>query len=60
MIVHPDPGKQGVRIERAKYELAAQAIQEAIRQQGEITFEGLTQAVGEALQGRIEGRFRGM
>jgi hypothetical protein len=55
MTLHPDPGKQGVRIERAKYDLVAQAIQKAIRQQGEITFEGLTRAVGEALQGRMEG-----
>jgi hypothetical protein len=55
MTLHPDPGKQGVRIDRAKYDLVAQAIQEAIRQHGEITFNGLMQAVEAALQGRMEG-----
>ena len=53
--LHPDPGKQGVRIDRGKYELVAQAIQEIIRQQGEISFNGLMQAVNERLQGKMAG-----
>ena len=55
MTLHPDPGKQGVRIERRKYDLVAQAIQEVILQHGEITFGYLMQAVEEKLQGRMEG-----
>ena len=53
--LHPDPGKQGVRIDRGKYELVAQTIQEIIRQQGEISFNDLMQAVNERLQGKMAG-----
>ena len=52
---HPDPDKQGVNIARTKYELIHQAILDGIREHGEITFQDLTRAVRDRVQGRFEG-----
>jgi len=37
--LHPGEGKQGVNISRTKYEMIRQAILDAIRSQGTITFK---------------------
>lgn len=55
MTLHPDPGKQGVRIDRAKYDLVAQAIQDSLGERGEITFMELVQIVEVKLQARLQG-----
>ena len=51
---HPE-GKQGVNISRSKYEMVHQAILEAIRSQGVITYQGLVSLVEYSLRNRFEG-----
>jgi hypothetical protein len=51
---HPE-GKQGVNINRAKYEMIRLAILDAIRSQGVITNEGLVSLVEFSLRNRFEG-----
>lgn len=55
MTLHPEEGKQGVNISRSKYEMIRQAILEAIRSQGTITFQGLVSLVDYNLRNRFEG-----
>jgi hypothetical protein len=55
MTLHPDPGKQGVRIDRAKYDQVAEAIQDALREHGELTFMELVQVVEAKLQAQFSG-----
>jgi hypothetical protein len=52
---HPQPGKQGVNIDRRKYEMIREAILECIGAQGEITFKELTAEVRRRLAGSFEG-----
>lgn len=52
---HPDPGKQGVNIERGKYDAVQAAIVDALRMNGEMTFNDLMKAVEERLGARFEG-----
>jgi hypothetical protein len=52
---HPDAGKQGTNIDRRKDDMIRRAILEAIREHGEITFQGLTHVVRERVQQRFEG-----
>lgn len=55
MTLHPQKGKQGVNISRSKYEMVRQAILDAIRSQGTITFQGLVSLVDYNLRNRFEG-----
>lgn len=52
---HPDPEKQGVNIDKDKYESMRSAILRILRSQGEITFQELMAAVHEELRGNFEG-----
>lgn len=52
--LHP-AGKQGVRIERAKYETVRETLLAALREHGELTFAALTEEATERLAGRFEG-----
>jgi DNA-binding Lrp family transcriptional regulator len=52
---HPDPGKQGVRISKAKYDLIRRMILDLLRANGEITFTQLANAVNERLAGKFDG-----
>jgi hypothetical protein len=52
---HPDPGKSGVNISKQKYDQIRDAILEELGAGDEVTFQGLTQAVGQKLRGRFEG-----
>ena len=52
--LHPQ-GKSGVNISKAKYETVKQAIVDALRREGTLTFTDLTTAVGEKLNGRFDG-----
>ena len=55
MTLHPDPAKQGVNIDRAKYETMKAAILELLAEHGELTFVGLTTAVQSRLQDTFDG-----
>jgi Family of unknown function (DUF6958) len=55
LTLHPEEGKQGANISRTKYEMIRQAIVEAIRSQGTITFQGLVSLVEYNLRNRFEG-----
>jgi hypothetical protein len=55
LTLHPDEGKRGVNISRAKYEMIRQAILDAVRSQGTITFQGLVSLVDYNLRNRFEG-----
>jgi hypothetical protein len=55
LTLHPEEGKQGVNISRAKYEMIRQAVIDAIRSQGTITFQGLVSLVDYNLRDRFEG-----
>jgi len=53
--LHPDPSKQGVNIERTKYEAVKTAIVEILKSEGELSFRELMEIVGHKLSGRFEG-----
>jgi hypothetical protein len=55
MTLHPDPAKQGVHIDKAKYDLVREAIVASVHDHGEITFKALTEDVGRRLAGRLDG-----
>ena len=55
LTLHPDENKQGVNISRTKYEMVRQAILEAVRSQGTITYQGLVSLVDYNLRHRFEG-----
>jgi hypothetical protein len=55
LTLHPEEDKQGVNINRAKYEMIRQAILNAIRSQGTITYQGLVSLVEYNLRNRFEG-----
>jgi hypothetical protein len=52
---HPQAGKQGVRISKAKYEMVREAILQALRREGDLTFSRLTEVVGAELKGKFDG-----
>ena len=54
MTLHPQ-GKQGVNIDLGKYTTMKEAILAAISEHGTITFKGLNEAVGAALDGNFDG-----
>lgn len=54
MTLHPQ-GKQGVNIETSKYEAMAAAIVAALREEGDLTFQELEQAVTRRLAGGFDG-----
>ena len=54
MTLHP-AGKQGVNIDKSKYDMVRQAIEEELRAQPGITFSGLTDAVGERIGDVFDG-----
>lgn len=53
--LNPDPTKNGVRIERYKYEQIRDAILETVNTHGEIRFRDLTREVESRLAGRFDG-----
>ena len=55
LTLHPEEGKKGVNINRAKYEMIRQAILNAIRSQGSISFKGLVSLIDYNLRNRFEG-----
>ena len=55
LTLHPEEGKKGVNISRAKYDMIHQAILNAVRSQGSITLKGLISLVEYNLRNRFEG-----
>ncbi|MBE0681491.1 MAG: hypothetical protein IH589_06220 [Anaerolineales bacterium] len=55
LTINPDPTKQGVRIEKAKYEVVRKAILENLRASGPMTFSQLGALVVEQLQPTFDG-----
>jgi len=53
--LHPDPSKEGVSIDRAKYEQIRGAINAVLDEQGECSFTELTEEVEEYLGDRFDG-----
>ena len=54
MTLHP-AGKQGVNIDKGKYDMVRKAIEETLQAQPGITFSGLTDAVGERIGDVFDG-----
>ncbi len=52
--LHP-AGKNGVNIDKGKYDMVRQAIEETLQEQPGITFSGLTDAVGERIGDVFDG-----
>lgn len=52
---HPEPAKQGVRINKVKYDMIRETILEVLRVRDEMTFTEMAQAVSQRLEGRFEG-----
>jgi len=55
LTLHPEEDKQGVNISRSKYEMIRQAILNAVRSQGSISFKGLVSLIEYNLRNRFEG-----
>lgn len=53
--LHPDDDKQGVRIDKVKYDAMREAILENVRRHGRMTFTELAALVGEQLHGNFDG-----
>ena len=54
MTLHPD-GKQGVNIDKSKYDTVRQAIEQVLREQPGTTFSQLTDAVGKRIGDTFDG-----
>jgi hypothetical protein len=55
LTLHPEEDKSGVNISRAKYEMIRQAILNAVRSQGTISYKGLVSLIDYNLRNRFEG-----
>lgn len=53
--LHPDPSKQGVRIEKDKYDTMRETILLNLKQLGAVTFTELSTVVEHQLNGRFDG-----
>lgn len=55
LTLHPDAGKVGVNISKAKYDLIRQAILVSIQARGEMPFKHLADEVAKRLGGGFDG-----
>jgi hypothetical protein len=55
LTLHPDSKKQGVRIEKAKYDAMRDAILENLRRHGAMTFTQLGAILEDYMQGNFDG-----
>jgi hypothetical protein len=53
--LHPLPGKRGVSISKAKYDITRQAICDTFRERGELTHTQLAEEVNRKLAGKFDG-----
>ena len=54
MTLHPE-GKQGVNIDKAKYDMMAEAIISALQDEQPVTFSALSRTVSRRLDGKFDG-----
>jgi hypothetical protein len=52
---HPDPGKQGVNISKAKYDVVRETVLDLLRAHGDMTFTELVEAANQRLEGTFDG-----
>ena len=55
MTLHPDTAKQGVNIDKGKYDQVSVAVISTIRNHPQITFQHLTDEVVKSLSGTFDG-----
>lgn len=55
LTLHPQPDKQGVSIDRQKYDLIRAAILQVINDRGEISFGDLTKSVEQQVVPEFDG-----
>ncbi|HRQ24096.1 MAG TPA: hypothetical protein PLF42_11775, partial [Anaerolineales bacterium] len=55
LALNPDPAKQAVRIEKAKYDVLREAILENLRTFGPMTFTKLGDLLADQLQANFDG-----
>ncbi|CAG0972639.1 hypothetical protein ANAEL_01265 [Anaerolineales bacterium] len=55
LTLHPDSKKQGVRIEKAKYDVMRTAILENLQRHGAMTFSRLGALIEDLMQGNFDG-----
>jgi hypothetical protein len=55
LALHPDPVKQGVSVEKAKYDMMRAAILDVLRERGPMSFMKLNAAVERRLKGAFDG-----
>ena len=55
MTLHPDPQKEGVNIDRKKYEQIRSAILTALEEHGQLSFKELSNTVNQQLSGQFDG-----
>ena len=55
LTIHPDSKKQGVRIEKAKYNVMRAAILENLQRHGTMTFSQLGALLEDLMQGSFDG-----
>ena len=53
--LHPDPNKQGVSIDKVKYDAVSAAILDSIREDPGLTFEELLVTIEDRLKASFEG-----
>lgn len=55
LAINPDPTKQGVRIEKAKYDVVRETILSILHTYGPMTFTEVATMVEDQLQGNFDG-----
>ena len=55
LTLHPDPQKEGVNIERDKYDQIKSAIFASLEEHGELSFTELSELVNQRLAGQFDG-----
>ncbi len=56
LTLHPDPGKAGVNIDKAKYDQIKKAVLEVLKSQEPMTPSELFDAMTAKLEGKFDGR----
>lgn len=55
MTLHPDPSKQGVRINQRKYDTIRYEVLQVLKKEGSCTYTELADSVRRSLGGRFDG-----
>ena len=52
---HPDPSKQGTKIEQTKYDMIRNSVIETLKRNGSMTYTELADLIEDKLQGDFDG-----